>query len=87
MPEPPKVSTKLIAEAASVTTRTVARWVKLGLLPAPKLVYGGKRGKQSFWPAHAIEQAAWVRAQFEQGQTWQEIKAAIETGAFKPAAP
>ena len=40
--------------------------------------YGGKRGKQSFWPAHAIDQAAWVRAQFERGQTWQEIKAAID---------
>ena len=84
MPEPPKVSTKLIAEAASVTTRTVARWVKLGLLPAPKLVYGGKRGKQSFWPEYTVEQAAWVRDQFERGQTWQEIKAALAASAFRP---
>lgn len=82
MPDPPKVTTKLVAEAAGVTTRTVSRWVKLGLLPAPKLVYGALRGKQTFWPASAVDQARWVRAQIEAGQTWQEVKAQLDTGAF-----
>ena len=78
----PKLTTKLVAEAAGVTTRTVSRWVKLGLLPAPKLVYGALRGKQTFWPAHAADQARWVRAQIEAGETWQEVKAQLDAGAF-----
>lgn len=83
MPNPPKVTTQLVAEAAGVATRTVSRWVKMGLLPTPKLVYGAKRGKQTFWPDHAVEQARWVRAQLESGQTWQEIKAEIDAGRFR----
>lgn len=65
-----------------MTTRTVSRWVKLGLLPAPKLVYGAARGKQTFWPEHAAAQARWVRARIDGGQTWQEVKAQLDAGAF-----
>lgn len=67
-----------------MTGRTVSRWVKLGLLPAPKVVYGARRGKQSFWPSHAVQQASWVRSQIEAGQTWQEVLAALEAGVFRP---
>lgn len=84
MPGASRVTTKLVAEAAGVTTRTVSRWVKLGLLPAPKLVYGAARGKRTFWPDHAAAQASWVRAQIDAGQTWQEVKQQLDAGAFTP---
>ncbi len=85
MPAPSKVTTQQVADAAGVTGRTVSRWVKLGLLPAPKLVYGARPGKHSFWPSHALEQARWVRAQIDAGQSWQDVLAALDAGAFKPA--
>lgn len=79
------MSTAAVAAAAGVTDRTVFRWVKIGLLPAPKVVYGAKRGKQTFWAPHAAEQAAWVRAQVEAGQTFDEIRAALAAGKFEPS--
>lgn len=85
MTEPSKLSTAQIAAAAGVSHRTVFRWVKLGLLPAPKVVYGLKRGKQSYWPGYAAEQAAWVRAQVEAGRTYPETREALEAGAFRPS--
>lgn len=84
MPTPAKVTTQQVADAAGVTGRTISRWVKLGLLPAPKVVYGARPGKQSFWPSHAPEQARWVRAQIDSGQTWQDVLAALEAGRFAP---
>lgn len=82
MPAPPKVSTAEVAKAAGVTDRTVFRWAQMGLLPAPKVVYGGKKGKQTFWAGHAAEQAAWVRAQLDGGRTFVEILSALAAGEF-----
>lgn len=84
VPTPPKVTTQQVADAAGVTGRTISRWVKLGLLPAPKVVYGARPGKQSFWPPHAPEQARWVRAQIDAGQSWQDVLAALGAGDFTP---
>lgn len=87
MPAPAKVTTQQVADAAGVTGRTISRWVKLGLLPAPKVVYGARPGKHSFWSPQAPEQARWVRAQIDAGQSWQDVLAALEAGAFTPTAP
>jgi len=83
----PKVSTQQVATAAGVTDRTVFRWAKMGLLPTPKIVYGATRGKQTFWLPHAAEQAAWVRAQLNNGRTFAEILIALSEGEFIPSAP
>lgn len=85
MPAPSRVSTAEVARAAGVTDRTVLRWVQMGLLPAPKVVYGGEKGKRTFWPDHAAEQAAWVRAQLDSGRTFDEILSALAAGEFAPS--
>ena len=60
-------TTKDVACAAGVTTRTIARWVQRGLLAPPRVFYGGRRGKRSTGPATAPEQAAQVRHALDQG--------------------
>lgn len=87
MPPPPQVTTQQVADAAGVTGRTISRWVKLGLLPAPRVVYGARPGKHSFWSPEAPEQARWVRAQIDAGQSWQDVLSALKAGAFTPTAP
>lgn len=78
------IGTAEVARAAGVTERTVLRWVQTGLLPAPKVVYGGEKGKRTFWPDHAAEQAAWVRTQLDSGRTFEEILSALAAGEFVP---
>lgn len=78
------LTTDQVAEAAKVTVQTVRRWSKLGLLPPFRVVYGAQRGKRSYWPAHAAAQAAWVREQSDAGRTFDEIRAALAAGEFKP---
>lgn len=80
----PRVSTAEVAKAAGVTDRTALRWAQMGLLPAPKVVYGGEKGKRTFWPEHAAQQAAWVRGQLNSGRTFEEILGAIAAGEFVP---
>ena len=81
------VTTQVVASAAAVHPSTISRWVALGVLPRPEIIYRGKRGKQTRWPAHAPEQAAWVKAQLDDGLTFDEIKAALARGDFRPASP
>ena len=75
--------TQQVADAAGVSRATVRRWANAGLLPLPKVFYGVKPGKHSFWPDHAPEQARWVAAQISSGRSFEEVKAALEAGEFK----
>jgi DNA-binding transcriptional MerR regulator len=80
----PKVSTSDVAAAAGVSRATVQRWAKAGLLPLPTVYYGLKPGKHSYWDEKAPAQAAWVAAQISAGRTFEQIKAALDAGAFRP---
>lgn len=81
------VTTEKVAQAAGVHPSTISRWVNLGVLPKPQVIFRGKRGKQTRWPPHAPEQAAWVKAQLDGGATFEEIRSALERGEFKPSSP
>lgn len=80
-----EITTEALAEVLKLSRSTVLRWARIGVLPAPVVVYRGRRGRQTRWPPHAIEQARWVHAQLEAGLTFDEIAAALAAGAFKPA--
>ena len=80
--EVPWVTTEQVA-AADVGAKTVLRWSKSGLLPAYQVIRGGIRARSARWPAHAPEQARWVRARIDDGLTFAEILAALERGEFK----
>lgn len=78
------VTTADVASAAGVTVATIHRWAKLGVMPAYDVHHGGRRGHVAMWPAHAPRQAAWVLAQLEARRSWEDIKAALERGEFRP---
>ena len=59
-------------------------WADKGVLPAYEVVYGGTRGRSSRWPLEAPAQAAWVRERLDEGHTFEEIKAMLAAGEFKP---
>lgn len=46
---------------------------------------GARHGRSARWPLHAPEQAAWVRDRLEEGHTFEEIRAMLEAGEFKPS--
>jgi DNA-binding transcriptional MerR regulator len=85
--EVPWVTTEMVAAAADVGQKTVLRWAKIGLLPAYQVIHGGARARSARWPAHAPEQARWIRARIEEGLTFPEIFAALERGDFKKKTP
>jgi predicted site-specific integrase-resolvase len=45
-PRPSLLSTRRVAEANSVSVRTIERWTDVGILPPPVRINGRK-----FWPA------------------------------------
>lgn len=77
-------TTKEVAAAAGVTDSTVMKWAGRGVLPAYTTVYGGARGRAARWPLHAPAQAAWVKGKLDRGLTWDEIRALLAAGDFKP---
>jgi DNA-binding transcriptional MerR regulator len=77
-----RVSAQDVADAAGVTPQTVRRWARAGLLPPPKVNYGVKPGRHSYWEPHAPAQARWITAQISAGLTFAQIKAALEAGEF-----
>ena len=81
------VTTEQVAQAAGVHPSTVSRWVKLGLLPQPQVLYRGRRGKQTRWVDHAPAQAKWVQEQLNAGLTFEEIGEALARGDFSLEAP
>ncbi|MBZ5713105.1 hypothetical protein [Nannocystis pusilla] len=54
--------------------------------PPFRVVYGARKGKRTYWPAHAAAQAAWVREQSDAGRTFDEIRDALAAGEFTPPA-
>jgi hypothetical protein len=81
--EVPWVTTEMVAAAADVGQKTALRWAKIGLLPAYRVTHGGARARSARWPAHAPEQARWIRARIEEGLTFPEIFAALERSEFR----
>ena len=77
------MTTDQVAAAADVGAKTVLRWSKTGLLPPYQVIRGGARARSARWPAHAPEQARWVRARIEAGLTFADILAALARGEFK----
>lgn len=80
------IRTAHVCEAAGVTDATVMRWAKEGVLPAYERVFRGKRGSWARWPAHAPQQAVWVRSMLDAGKSFKEIREALASGAFTPTA-
>lgn len=81
---PEWLTTAQVAAAGGVTESSAIRWARLGVLPKYTTVYGGARGRQARWPLHAADQARWVKAQLEQGYTFEEIRQKLAAGEFKP---
>jgi DNA-binding transcriptional MerR regulator len=77
-------TTEEVAEAAGVHPTTINRWVRAGLLPAPEVFYRGRRGKQSRWDHVAPTQARWVARLLKLGLTFDEIRAKLAAGEFRP---
>lgn len=77
------VTTEQLAEALGLSRSTVLRWARLGVLPAPVVVFRGRRGRQTRWPEHTEAQARWVHRQLDGGLTFEEIVAALAAGQFK----
>lgn len=69
-----------VATAAGVHPTTISRWLHQGLLPSPKYLNLGKRGRTSRWPAHAPAQARWVKAQLDAGRPVEDVVAAVRRG-------
>ncbi len=81
------VTTEEVARAAGVHPSTISRWVKLGLLPTPQVIYRGRRGKQTRWVDHAPAQAKWVQQRLDAGLTFDEVIAALARGEFIAGTP
>ena len=83
----PKVTAEEVAAAAGVSTPTVRRWARFGLLPPPTVHYGLTPGRHSFWADHAPAQAKWVAQQLGAGRTFDQVRSALEAGEFKIEEP
>ena len=78
------VTTGDVARAAGVSEATIHRWAKLGVLPPHRVHSGGARGRVAMWPADAPKQAVWVLKQLEALRSWEDIRAALAAGEFRP---
>lgn len=78
------LTTPEVAEAVGVSVQTIRRWRRQGLLPAPEVVFRGRRGTGSEWPESAVAQGRWVHSQLEAGRTIPKILAALEAGEYPP---
>lgn len=78
----PYVTTAQVCAAAGISAPTALRWSKAGLLPPYERVHGGKRGQYARWPAHAPDQARWVKARLGELYSFEEIRSMLERGAF-----
>lgn len=78
------VTTEEVARAVGVSVPTIHRWGRHGVLPAHKVHNGGARGRVAMWPAETPKQAVWVLAQLEALRSWDDIRAALAAGEFKP---
>lgn len=84
MPQVPWLTSAQVAEAAGVSPATIHRWSDLGVLPAPQIHHGGRRGRVARWDPTVVAQARWVHAQLEAGYSFKEIQEKLERGEFDP---
>lgn len=77
-------TTAQVCEAADISGPTAMRWSKAGMLPPYERIHGGKRGQYARWPAHAVEQARWVKAMLGKMYSFDEIREMVERGEFVP---
>lgn len=77
------VTTAQVCEAAGISPPTAHRWSKAGLLPPYERLHGGRHGQFARWPAHAVEQARWVKLKISELYSFEEIRALIVAGEFE----
>lgn len=81
-----KQTTPELAEALGLSTQTIRRWAKAGLLPTPERQHRGRRGVNSLYPEHTLAQARWVKNQLEDNRmTIPQVLAALQAGEFTRA--
>ncbi|WAS90537.1 helix-turn-helix domain-containing protein [Nannocystis punicea] len=76
------VTTAQVCEAAGISPATAHRWSKAGLLPPYERIHRGRHGQLARWPAHAVEQARWVKRKLSELFSFDEIRALLEAGEF-----
>lgn len=76
------VTTAQVCEAAGISPATAHRWSKAGLLPPYERIHRGRHGQLARWPAHAVEQARWVKKKLGELFSFDEIRALLEAGEF-----
>lgn len=76
------VTTAQVCEAAGISPATAHRWSKAGLLPPYERIHRGRHGQFARWPAHAVEQARWVKKKIGELLSFDEIRALLEAGEF-----
>ncbi|MBZ5715263.1 MerR family transcriptional regulator [Nannocystis pusilla] len=76
-------TTREVAESVGVHATTILRWAREGVLPAPDLHHGGRRGQTSRFSVVAVAQAAWVKSHLENGFSFEEIRSKLAAGEFQ----
>lgn len=80
-PRPKFATTEEVSAAAGISRVSLWRWVRLGLLPEPTRISGGRAsGVRGRWPAWAVERAAWIRARRDEKLTLDEVAELIRAG-------
>jgi len=77
------VTTAQVCEAAGISPATAHRWSKAGLLPPYERIHRGRHGQFARWPAHAVEQARWVKKKIGELLSFDEIRALLRSGEFE----
>lgn len=77
------VTTAQVRAAAGISAATAHRWSKAGLLPPYERIHRGRHGQFARWPAHAVEQARWVKKKLGELLSFDEIRALLEAGEFE----
>lgn len=71
--ERPFASTEELLEITQVTRRSLYEWVRLGVLPKPRIMSDGN-GVYSRWPKVAIDHARFIVEQRKLGYALDEIR-------------
>lgn len=77
-------TTEQVCKAAGRVRSTIYLWLQREVLPQPQVVHGGRHGTSARWSTQAPAQARWVAEKLEAGYTFEEIRAALARGEFKP---
>lgn len=77
------ISTEEVAKAADVSTVTISRWRKRGLLPEPAVISAGRRGRRFRWPPETAAHATFLKKGLGFGYSDEELLAALADGSWK----